>query len=59
MAQCENCAKKAMVGSKVSHSKRHTKRRFDVNVQTVHVLEGNQSVRKRLCAKCIKALNKV
>ncbi len=59
MAMCENCHKTAMVGKNVSHSKRRTKRRFFVNVQRVHVLEGNTRVRKNLCAKCIKALNKV
>ncbi len=59
MATCENCGKIAMTGNKVSHSKRHTKRRFDANIQRVHVLEGNRNVRMKLCTKCIKALNKV
>ena len=59
MAQCEHCGKIAQVGNNVSHSKRHTKRRFKPNVQRVHVLEGDKLVRKYLCAKCIKTLNKV
>ena len=29
---CQITGKKAMVGNNVSHSKRHTKRRFDVNL---------------------------
>ena len=59
MAMCENCEKKSMVGMKVSHSKRHTKRRFDPNIQFVRVLEDGKLVRRHLCTKCIKALNKV
>lgn len=56
---CEHCGKTAMVGNRVSHSKRRTKHRFDANIQHVHVLEGTKMVRKTLCTKCIKALNKV
>jgi len=49
-----------MVGNRVSHSKRRSKHRFDANIQSVHVLDSaNKSVRKVLCTKCIKALNKV
>ncbi len=59
MAQCENCHKAGMVGNNVSHSKRRTKRRFEANVQYVRVLEEGRLVRKYLCTKCIKALNKV
>ncbi len=59
MAMCENCGKSGMVGNSVSHSKRHTKRRYAANIQRIHVLEGTRNVRKDLCAKCIKALNKI
>jgi large subunit ribosomal protein L28 len=59
MAVCETCGKKSMVGNRVSHSKRRSKHRFDANIQSVHVLEGVKNVRKVLCTKCIKALNKV
>jgi len=59
MASCETCGKKAMVGNRVSHSKRRTKHRFEANIQTIHVIENNKNVRKRLCTKCIKALNKI
>jgi large subunit ribosomal protein L28 len=59
MAVCQHCGKRAMTGHRVSHSKRRTNHRFEVNIQHVHVLEGTRNVRKTLCAKCIKALNKV
>jgi large subunit ribosomal protein L28 len=57
--RCEDCGKVSMVGNNVSHSKRRTKRRFEANIQRVHVLENGRQVRKCLCAKCIKKLNKL
>ena len=59
MAICEHCGKTAQVGNNVSHSKHRTKRLFKANLQRVKLFEGNKMVRKTLCAKCIKALNKV
>ncbi len=59
MARCEHCGKIAQVGNNVSHSKRRTKRQFKPNIQRVKVIEGDRTVRKYLCAKCIKTLNKV
>jgi large subunit ribosomal protein L28 len=59
MAVCENCGKRAQVGNNVSHSKHRTKRQFKPNIQRVRVMEGNRTVRKYMCAKCIKALTKV
>ena len=60
MAQCEHCGKTAQVGNNVSHSKHRSKRLFRANIQRVKVVvEGSNTVRKYLCAKCIKTLNKV
>ncbi|MEP7288364.1 MAG: 50S ribosomal protein L28 [Chloroflexota bacterium] len=59
MAHCENCGKIAQVGNNVSHSKHRTKRRFYPNIQRVKVTVGTQTIRKYMCTKCIKALNKV
>ncbi len=59
MATCEHCGKRAQVGNNVSHSKRRTKRQFKPNIQRVKVIEGDRTVRKYLCAKCIKTLTKV
>ncbi len=59
MAVCEHCGKTAQTGNNVSHSKRRTKRFFRANIHRVKVLEGDHFVRKYLCAKCIKTLNKV
>lgn len=59
MAACENCGKIALVGNNVSHSKRRTKRRFYPNIQRVKLVENGKTTRVYLCAKCIKALNKI
>jgi large subunit ribosomal protein L28 len=59
MAVCESCGKKAATGNNVSFSKRHTKRKFNTNVQSVRVLMGdNKFKRMTLCTKCMKALAK-
>ena len=59
MAVCEMCGKKPMFGNNRSFSMRATRRKFKPNIQRVHVMEDGKSVRKYLCAKCIKTLAKV
>lgn len=59
MAICQHCGKHAQVGMSVSHSKHRTKRRFLANLQHVTVYEEGKKMRKTLCTKCIKTLNKV
>jgi len=59
MAVCQNCGKRPQFGNNRSHSQRATKRQFKPNIQRVHVFEGGRSVRKDLCAKCIKTLAKL
>lgn len=41
---CQITGKKAMVGNNVSHSKRRTKRKFDVGYKTFWCLSGRESV---------------
>lgn len=48
-----------MFGNTRSFSMRHSRRQFKPNIQPVHVMENGKSVRKHLCAKCIKTLAKV
>ncbi|MBQ4649981.1 MAG: 50S ribosomal protein L28, partial [Firmicutes bacterium] len=41
------------------HSMRHTRRKWNANIQTVRVVEENGTVRRaNVCTKCIKS-NKV
>jgi large subunit ribosomal protein L28 len=58
MAKCEICGKKPMFGHNVSHSKRRTKRQFRPNIQQVRFFEGGRLVRKKICSKCLKTMNK-
>jgi large subunit ribosomal protein L28 len=47
-----------MAGSNVSHSQRHTKRRFMPNIQRVRVVVDGRPRRMKVCTSCLKA-NKV
>ena len=48
---CQITGKKAMIGNNVSHSKRRTKRSFDVNLFTkkFYYVELNNAVSKGYC----------
>lgn len=55
---CEICGKGQISGNQVSHSNRHTKRKWNVNVQKIRVIEDGSVVRKSVCTRCIRS-NKV
>ncbi len=56
MAQrCAICGKAPMSGHNVSHSQRHTKRRFMPNLQRVRALVNGTPKRVQVCAGCLKA----
>ncbi|MFC1925605.1 50S ribosomal protein L28 [Chloroflexota bacterium] len=59
MAKCEVCGKKPMFGHNVSHSKRHTKRRWLPNIQKTRVLTGGRGRRVNLCTRCIRTQHKM
>jgi large subunit ribosomal protein L28 len=52
--RCDVCGKGPMSGNNVSHSKRHTRRRFMPNLQSQHVLRGGRLVRAKICTRCIR-----
>ena len=56
-AVCDICGKGPGFGKSVSHSHRRTSRRWNPNVQTVHVVTrpGGNKKRLNVCASCIKA----
>ena len=51
---CANCGKTATFGSNVSHSKVHTRRRFDANLHTA-MLGGEKVL---LCTRCRRTQTK-
>ena len=56
MAQaCEICGKKPQFGNNVSHAHNVTRRRWNVNLQTVKAKVNTASKRIRVCTSCIKA----
>jgi len=58
MAKCEGCNKGPQFGNNRPWSKKATRRRWDVNVQKITVMEAGKPVAKRLCTACIKTLSK-
>ncbi len=58
MAKCEVCGKGPQFGHNVSHSMRHTKRRWKPNIQRLSLVEGGVTKHLMLCAKCIKTRQK-
>ena len=51
--KCEVCGKGQVSGNNVSHSNRHSRRKWNANIQVVRV-EENGSVRKaKVCTRCI------
>jgi len=59
LAKCEICGKGPQFGHRVSHSKHATKRRWLPNIQRVTIYEGGRKKRMYICAKCLKAMQKV
>jgi large subunit ribosomal protein L28 len=58
MAKCEVCGKGPQFGHNVSHSMRHTARRFNPNVQRMRVSVDGEQRRLHVCAKCMKTMQK-
>jgi large subunit ribosomal protein L28 len=58
MAKCEICGKAPQFGNNRSFSMKATRRKFKPNLQSIRLMEGERSVRKTVCTKCIKTLAK-
>ncbi len=58
---CQITGKKPMVGYNVSHSKRHTKRRFDVNLfnKKFYYVEQDCWISLKLSAAGLRLINKI
>ncbi|MCX8111686.1 MAG: 50S ribosomal protein L28 [Bacteroidia bacterium] len=53
---CEVTGRRPRSGYNVSHSNRHTKRRFDLNLQRRRLLLNGQIVELRLTTRALKTL---
>lgn len=58
MAQCDICAKTRSVGYNVSHSKRHTKRTWEPNVQKATIYENGKGRQIYICTRCLRTQSK-
>ena len=58
MAKCEICGKTPQFGHNVSHSMRHTKRQFKVNVQKTTIIENGKARKVKVCTRCLRTLSK-
>ena len=58
MAKCQVCGRGPQFGNNVSHSMRHTKRRWNVNVQRTTVMVDGKQQRLAVCTKCLKTMSK-
>jgi large subunit ribosomal protein L28 len=54
MAKCASCGKGPSFGNAVSFSQRHTRRRFNPNLQTVTVVKDGKPVRVKICTRCLR-----
>ncbi|MBN1332593.1 MAG: 50S ribosomal protein L28 [Synergistales bacterium] len=53
---CESCGRGPSTGNNVSHSNRHTRRRWLINLQSVKVdVGGGETRRMKVCTKCLKS----
>ncbi|MGI6252059.1 MAG: 50S ribosomal protein L28 [Aminivibrio sp.] len=53
---CECCGRGPSSGNSVSHSNRHTRRRWHVNLQRVKAdIGGGESLRMKVCTRCLKS----
>ncbi len=57
-SRCEICGKRPMSGHTVSHSQRHTKRRFRPNIQSARIPINGQYRRVDICTRCLRTLEK-
>ncbi|WP_084460383.1 50S ribosomal protein L28 [Aminiphilus circumscriptus] len=53
---CQCCGRGPTTGNNVSHSNRHTRRRWLINLQSVKVDVGfGESQKLRICTKCLRS----
>jgi len=53
--KCAICGKGQVSGNNVSHSNRHTRRKWNANIQSVKIAGAGGTTRINVCTKCIRA----
>ena len=57
--RCDVCKRRPQYGNKVSHSNRHTKRRFLLNVQHRRLTINGVVKNVYVCTRCLRTMMKV
>ncbi len=52
--KCDVCGKSAQYGSSISHSKRHTKRRWLPNIQRLTIVVDGKKKKVNICTRCLR-----
>lgn len=52
---CDVCGKGPSFGNNVSHAHNITKRKWDVNLQGVRIVENGATKKVRVCTSCLKS----
>lgn len=52
---CYICNKERLAGSKVSHSNRHSKRRWNPNIKRVKAIVNGSPKRIYVCTRCLRS----
>ena len=53
--KCDICGKGQVSGNNVSHSNRHTRRKWNANIQTIRVEQDGVVTRMNVCTHCIRS----
>ncbi|MDP2719421.1 MAG: 50S ribosomal protein L28 [Dehalococcoidia bacterium] len=56
--KCDICGKKPSYGSNVSHSKRHTNRRWLPNIHKSTITLDGVGYRVKICTRCMRTATK-
>ncbi|UCH42481.1 MAG: 50S ribosomal protein L28 [Dehalococcoidales bacterium] len=56
--KCDICGKTTQFGHNVSHSKRHTKRRWVPNIHPATLVINGERKRLNLCTRCLRTQHK-
>jgi large subunit ribosomal protein L28 len=51
---CDLCGRGPRFGNKISHANNVTKRRWNLNLQSVHAVVKGTAKRVRVCTSCLK-----
>ena len=53
--KCEICGKGQVSGNSISHSVRHTRRKWNANIQTVRIDDEGTVRKAKVCTRCLRS----